>query len=593
VHIRKLDTITSEQIAAGEVVENPSSVVKELVENSLDAGAKRIKVIFKKGGLKEITVIDDGIGIPSDEVRLALERHATSKISCLKDLQEIRTFGFRGEALPSIASVSRISITTRHQNEETGRYILLEGGKEKEYREVGFPVGTRVTIEDLFYNTPARLKFLKGVPSETAKISRIIHFLALSRPDISFSLIKENEVLLEISGDGNLLNVIMKIFGNDLARELVSLNFKSGELILNGYVSKPTYSRNSRNYQIFYINGRYVRSQLFKDALDKSFASIVTSKRYPAAFLYLTLPPENLDVNVHPSKIDVRFQQEEQVRIFLEQSLKKAFTPGYFVSMIQNKSLQKKESSLFLTRKQEIKKGLNLKETLKCDHYPESDLQNQVAEKNYTFNENDIKSSFLKTELFTERFFNGPITGQVFATYIIIQEEDNLIFIDQHAAHERILWEKIQQREGEKEKYVQEILPFTVELPLSIAEAVKDKLELLKDIGLEMEQFGNNTFIIRTVPFFLKDIFTTEVLMDILEDLSGLAVTGREFQKEILLQLSCKTAIKANENLTIEEIKSLLAQLEKCENPFFCPHGRPVMIKIEKYELEKHFKRRG
>ncbi|RJX24652.1 MAG: DNA mismatch repair endonuclease MutL [Dethiobacter sp.] len=596
MHIRKLDPRTSEQIAAGEIVENPSSVVKELVENSLDAGAKRIKVFFKRGGLKEITVIDDGAGIPREEIRLALERHATSKISSLEDLQKIRTLGFRGEALPSIASVSRMSITSRHQNEATGRYIFLEGGKEKEYREVGFPVGTRVTIEDLFYNTPARLKFLKGVPSETARFSKIIHLLALSRPDISFSLIKENDVLMETPGDGNLLNVILKVFGNELTRELVSLNFKSGELNLRGYVSNPSFSRNSRNYQILYINGRYVRSQLVKSALDRSFASIITSKRYPAAFLYLSLPPENLDINIHPSKIEVRFHQEELLRTFLEQSLKKAFSPGYFVSRLQDKDLQNENNSLLLREKQEFKKDLFIKETTKYNHYPESDLKREVNEKHFAWEDEKSRTksgSYLRTELFTERLFNGPISGQVFATYIIIQEGDKLIFVDQHAAHERILWEKIRQKEREKEIHAQVILPLPLELPLLVAEAIRDKMDLLKDIGLEMEQFGNNTFIIRTVPFFLKDIFTTEMLMDILEELSTLSLTDKEFQKETLLRLSCKAAIKANNNLSIEEIKSLLTQLEKCENPFFCPHGRPVMIKIEKNELEKHFKRRG
>ena len=596
--IHKLDTRISEQIAAGEVVENPASVVKELVENSLDAGAKRIKVIFKRGGLQEITVIDDGSGIPAGEVRLALERHATSKISSLQDLQAICTLGFRGEALPSIASVSRMSISTRHRNEETGRYIFLEGGVEKEIKEIGFPAGTRITVKDLFYNTPARLKFLKGVPSEAGKISRVIHLLALSRPDTAFSLIKQNEVILELPGDGKLLNVISKIFGNDLARELVPLHFESAEFILKGYVSNPAYSRNSRNYQLFYINGRYVRNQLIQKALDRSFASIVTAKRYPVAFLYLDIAPENLDVNVHPSKIEVRFHQEERLRIFLEQSLKEAFTPAYFLPIVQKQKIRDKDTSREITAKQDIKEDFHPEDTVKDNSYydyTQRNLQLQVAESRIPFPEKNIINSALSAETFTERCFDCLIKGQIFSTYIAVQKEDKLIFIDQHAAHERIIWEKLQQQKEkeEKEQYIQEILPLAVELPLQIAETVKDKLELLRDLGLEMEQFGNNTVIIRAVPFFLREIITAELMLDILEEVSDPALTGREFQKEILLSLSCKTAIKANEHLTIEEINSLLAQLEKCKNPFFCPHGRPVAIKIEKYDIEKYFKRRG
>ncbi|HAA34739.1 MAG TPA: DNA mismatch repair endonuclease MutL [Firmicutes bacterium] len=599
--IHKLDIRISEQIAAGEIVENPASVVKELVENSLDAGAKRIKVIFKRGGLQEITVIDDGSGIPAGEVRLALERHATSKISSLQDLQAICTLGFRGEALPSIASVSRMSISTRHRNEETGRYIFLEGGVEKETKEIGFPPGTRITVKDLFYNTPARLKFLKGVASEAGKISRIIHLLALSRPDTAFSLIKQNEVILELPGDGKLLNVITKIFGNDLARELVPLHFESAEFILKGYVSNPAYSRNSRNYQLFYINGRYIRSQLIQKALDRSFAGIVTSKRYPVAFLFLDIAPENLDVNVHPSKIEVRFHQEERVRLFLEQSLKEAFTPAYFLPIVYKQNIRDKDTSPEITAKQDIKEDFHPEDTIKTvkdnsyHDYTRRNLQLQVAESRIPFSEKNIINSALSAEPFTERCFDGLIKGQLFSTYIAVQKEDKLIFIDQHAAHERVIWEKLQQRKQkeEKEQYIQEILPLAVELPLQIADTVKDKLALLRELGLEMEQFGNNTVIIRAVPFFLRDIITAELILDILEEVSDPDLTGGEFQKEILLSLSCKAAIKANEHLTIEEISSLLAQLEKCKNPFFCPHGRPVAIKIEKYDIEKHFKRRG
>ncbi|NLL57681.1 MAG: hypothetical protein GX244_04145, partial [Firmicutes bacterium] len=328
---------------------------------------------------------------------------------------------------------------------------------------------------------------------------------------------------------------------------------------------------------------------------------IVTSKRYPVAFLFLDIAPENLDVNVHPSKIEVRFHQEERVRLFLEQSLKEAFTPAYFLPIVYKQNIRDKDTSPEITAKQDIKEDFHPEDTIKTvkdnsyHDYTRRNLQLQVAESRIPFSEKNIINSALSAEPFTERCFDGLIKGQLFSTYIAVQKEDKLIFIDQHAAHERVIWEKLQQRKQkeEKEQYIQEILPLAVELPLQIADTVKDKLALLRELGLEMEQFGNNTVIIRAVPFFLRDIITAELILDILEEVSDPDLTGGEFQKEILLSLSCKAAIKANEHLTIEEISSLLAQLEKCKNPFFCPHGRPVAIKIEKYDIEKHFKRRG
>ncbi|MGI6307823.1 MAG: DNA mismatch repair endonuclease MutL [Dethiobacteria bacterium] len=587
--IRKLDSRTADQIAAGEVVENPSSLVKELVENSLDAGAQRIRVLLQKGGLQEITVIDDGMGIPSQEVHRALERHATSKIACPEDLERIQTLGFRGEALPSIASVSRLSITTRHQDEESGVYVFFEGGREKIFKEIGFAIGTKVTVRDLFYNTPARLKFLKGIPAETAKVTRTIHRLALSRPDVSFALFREGELLLETTGDGHLLNVIVKIYGSALGRELTALNFSTAELTLSGYISNPSFSRRSRNLQSFFVNQRYVQSPLLRKALERSYARIVTSRRYPVAFLFLNLPPENIDVNVHPSKIEVRFRHEEAVQNFLEQSFREAFSPNYFISKSSSKSAQNK-TSLHQTSLPE--KDGNVKEQ-SASFSTHPDFQDNFTFKNKQVPANNKISTPLKNKSLTENVFDGFILGQVFGTYLVLIKDDNLIFVDQHAAHERVLWEKLQLQEKGGKQYVQKILPFTLELPPLAAEEFQEKMKPLRDIGLEIEPFGHNTFIIRAVPFFIKDVFSAEMCRDIFEDLSQKALADREFLKETLLQLACKAAVKANQVLTLEEIKSLLEQLENCANPFFCPHGRPVMFKITKAEMEKQFKRRG
>ena len=598
--IRKLDIRTTEQIAAGEVVENPSSLVKELVENSLDAGAQKIRVSFKEGGLKEITIIDDGTGIPSQEVRLALKRHATSKISSLEDLGNIQTLGFRGEALPSIAAVSRLSITTRHQTEVSGIQAYFEGGREKTFQETGFAVGTRITARDLFYNTPARLKFLKGIPAETARIYRTIHWLALSRPDVSFSLYREDELLLETPGDGDLLNAIVRIYGSKLARELLALDFNEGSLSLYGYVSNPSFSRRSRNRQLFFVNQRYVRSKLLGEALDKSYGRIVTAKRFPAAFLFLTVSPEKLDINVHPAKTEVRFQNAEVVQRFLEQSLQEAFTPRSLWSPAVDTKVAWRKADERMSKEVERQR---IKEQATSFSSPFSrESSNAVAKKQTTFVQNFLSIPLEAESLpFPEQniqtidgsIFNGFILGQVFATYLALVEGDDLILVDQHAAHERILWEKMQPQEKNEERYVQEIIPFTLELPPLVAEEFKGRMDLLKSLGLEIELFGHNTFIIRAVPFFLKDIFSAEMCRDIFEELSQEALSGQEFLKETLLQFACKAAIKANQVLAPEEMKSLLNRLERCENPHFCPHGRPVMVKISKKEIEKLFKRRG
>ena len=606
--IYKLDAATSEKIAAGEVIENPASVVKELLENSLDAGAKHIKVILKKGGLQEITVIDDGSGILADELRLAVERHATSKIKRFQDLERISSLGFRGEALPSIASVSKMSIISRHKKENIGSRIVLEGNKEKKLEEVGFPVGTSVTVTDLFYNTPARLKFLKGVPAETARVTRIVHLLALSRPDVSFSLLKESGPLLETSGDGRLFNVIVNLYGTSLARELIPLDFQGEEIALKGYISNPSFSRNSRIFQVFFVNNRFVRNQLMKGILDNSFSRIVTSRKYPAAFLFLSVDPENIDVNVHPSKTEIRFNREEMVQKYLEECLRQAFSPYYFIPRVQKNNklqpeMEEKKIPLKGIKRETVKAGIS--EEIERDEalQPNNNLyQERIKEsgnqRNYdSFQDFDTgktpKAPKLAARLFTGKPLPGTIKGQIFGTYILLEEEEGLILIDQHAAHERILWEEIERNEKSREHYLQEIIPFPLEVPSFMVEELTDKVHLLREIGLEMEQFGNNTFIIRAVPFFLKDVFSADMIFSILENCSGLALTGREYQKQTLLKIACKTAVKANRVFTVEEIRNLLVQLGQCKNPYYCPHGSPVMIKLEKDEIGKYFKRQG
>jgi DNA mismatch repair protein MutL len=576
--IKKLDLQTCNQIAAGEIVENPSSVVKELIENALDAGAKRLRIIIKKGGLEEITVMDDGCGIPADELRLSLERHATSKITTLKDLQKIGTLGFRGEALPSIAAVSELSITTHCEGEISGSYILLEGGKEKVFKEVGFPRGTKVTVKNIFYNTPARLKFLKGVPAETTRLTRIVNLLALSRPDVSFTLEREGRTILETPGDSNLLNTIIKIYGHDLAKQLKHLNFENDAFSVNGYISNPSFSTHSKRYQHFFVNKRYVQSKLLDDILNNSFSRLVTAKRYPVAFLYLSLLPNNLDINVHPTKLQIRFFEEEAIKNFLEKALQEIFFSNYNLPSFQVRGFQnsrsEKENPPIVSPAAKPKVSPNEENFIVKD---KTESYQQVLGRT------EIGALFASSTL---------ILGQLFGTYILLQQENELIFIDQHAAHERVIWEKLNKEE--EQIPCQEVLLFHFELPPMQADKLSNKMEVLAEIGLRIEQFGNNTFIIRAVPLCLQNFFSPEMILDILgEDDTFFQFSSANFKKETILRLSCKTAIKANHELTTKEIEALLKQLEKCNNPYFCPHGRPVMFKMKKYDLEKQFKRRG
>ncbi len=595
--IYRLDQQTASQIAAGEVVENPSSVVKELLENALDAGARRIKVILQKGGLGEISVIDDGSGIPAAEVRLALERHATSKIKSIKDLAKIQTLGFRGEALPSIAAVSRISITTRHTAEDTGSHIYLEGGVEKQFYPSGFPRGTMVTVKDLFFNLPVRRNFLRSISAETARVTKLVEVIALSHPGTSFTLIRDGKLILETAGDGNLLNTILKIFGHHLAPYLLPVAYREGRYLLEGYVSSPALFLKSRSHQMFFANRRHIHNRLCREALEKSFSRFVTAKRYPLAFLFLTLPPEEMDVNVHPAKTEVRFQQDKVIYNIIFKGLLKAF---------QNREKQPViQPSKGKEREEEQKGGqdisvpaiderhnfpLYLHQQLPLDFFPQGGTRHE--EKNDCLTIKETQASLMTDGLPAKE--EMYILGQVFASFIMVQHGNDLLFIDQHAAHERVLWEETLRHSAGENRYRQKVLALPQEMILLLPENffTAEKISFLTEVGLELEHFGNNSFIVRTVPFFLKDIITAEILADIFEQAETLSIPDdRAWRDAVLLQLTCKAAVKANKQLSLAEMEALLQQLLKCQDPYFCPHGRPIIAKISKQEMGKMFHR--
>ncbi len=598
--IKKLDARTANQIAAGEVVENAASVVKELIENALDAGARRINIAVRGGGLEEISVTDDGSGILKADLRLALQRHATSKINRIEDLETITSLGFRGEALPSIASVSRLTLNTKHPAEEVGNQIVIEGGREIDFQERGLPPGTRVTVKDLFFNTPVRKKFLKSVAAETARTTKIVQNLALSRPDVAFSLERNRQHVLHTPGDGDIFNAILSIYGQELGSQLVPLDDaaqdSAGPYRLQGFVSQPKFSRNNRNYQLFFVNRRYVQSRLMGEELDLAFSRVVTSRRFPMAFLFLTLPPGEIDVNVHPTKTEIRFHRGNAVRSFLRKTLEDGFSSRRPYALPGQPAEQKtgeKRDAGDAEEADEAVPGINEQQQFSLtETRPE---QNSTVLDQLVPYERASPGLALPDQVSTvPGFFDYDLLlGQLFHTYILIQQDNRLLFIDQHAAHERIIWEQMEQT-GQREQLKQQIIPQAVELSPATAEHVVAAMDLFAELGLELEQFGDRTFVIRTVPVFIRERVTGELLQDILE-----AVTRepgndlQAIQKALLIQISCKGSVKARQKLSREEMESLLQQLKACRQPFYCPHGRPVVFQLEEKEIEKQFKRRS
>ncbi len=598
--IHKLDSRTANQIAAGEVVENPASVVKELVENALDAGARRIKIAVKSGGLEEISVTDDGCGILKADLRLALQRHATSKISRIEDLETITSLGFRGEALPSIASVSRLTLSTKHPDEEVGNQIVIEGGRETDFQEQGLPPGTRVTIKELFFNTPVRKKFLKSVTAETARLTKIVQNLALSRPDVAFSLERNRQPVLHTPGDGDIFNAILSIYGQELGSQLVSLDDAAqdtpGACRLQGFISQPKFSRNNRNYQLFFVNRRYVQSRLMGEELDLAFSRVVTSRRFPMAFLFLSLPPGEIDVNVHPTKTEIRFHRGNAVRSFLRKALQEGFSsrrpyelPGQPAEQNAGEDKEAGEAG----RTEEAVPSINEQQhfsLMETRPDPNATVLDQLVPYERV---SPVLASPDQVSKAPGFFDYDLLLGQLFHTYILIQQENRLLFIDQHAAHERIIWEQMEQT-GHREQLKQQIIPQAVELSPAIVENVAAAMDLFAELGLELEQFGDRTFIIRTVPVFIRDRVTGELLQDILEAVTrGPANDLQAIQNALLTQISCKGSVKARQKLSREEMESLLQQLKACQQPFYCPHGRPVVFQLEEKEIEKQFKRRS
>ena len=664
--IALLSQETIDKIAAGEVIERPSSVVKELVENAIDAGASAITVEIKEGGISFIRITDNGCGIEHDEVPLAFLRHSTSKIKSAEDLMCVHSLGFRGEALSSIAAIARVELITKTFDALTGTRYLIEGSKEVAMEEIGAPDGTTFLVKDLFYNTPARRKFLKSAQTEGTYISDMLEKLALSHPDISFKYINNNQTRLHTSGNGNRKDLIYHIYGRDIAASLLEVNYESELFSVNGFIGKPVINRGNRNYENYFINGRYIKSSILSKAIEEAYKNFLMQHQYPFTVLYFTFPSETLDVNVHPTKMELRFGNNQEIYKQLcdalygvlshrelipdvpvdekkaESAAKRVYKesiPEPFekrrINEIQNKNhvatssykpvvpkpvIARENTNTFSEGKTghmadsgvkiipvgETKvMGLNEFPKSKSDvpevSLPESpNVSQQLPESSTSTIEPPLEHTEQMTlEHMAPDFLTRDakkkhrIIGQLFQTYWLIEYEDKLYIIDQHAAHEKVLYERTMARLKEKEYTSQAISPPIV---LSLDAKEQEMLERyrkdIEQLGYEIENFGGREYMISAVPDNLFSIDMKDLFIEMLDDFSNL--TGRETPDLIMekvASMSCKAAVKGNDALSLPEIDALIEELLTLDHPFNCPHGRPTIIAMSKYEIEKKFKR--
>lgn len=631
---------TIDKIAAGEVVERPSSVVKELVENAIDAKATAITIEIKEGGISFIRISDNGCGIDKSEVPLAFLRHSTSKIRSVEDLLCVSSLGFRGEALSSIAAVARVELITKTPDSLTGVRYQIEGSKEIAFEEIGAPDGTTFLVKDLFYNTPARKKFLKSAQTEGSYIADMVEKLALSHPDISFKFIQNNQTKLHTSGNGNIKDLIYHVFGREISNAILPVDIENELFSVHGYIGKPMITRGNRNFEIYFINGRYVKSQLLSKAIEEAYKSFLMQHQYPFCVLYFTFKGESLDVNVHPTKMELRFDNNQEVYQYLCNGLYEVLSRKEMIPEVPVTE-EKKSSIIMREYKESIPEPFearrlnqvranesiftptqleNVRASVKKDspYEPKYGAQTQssdshIAERT-TYHTNFIdkileaeqpaieanaKYENITLETLSSNFLTKDakkkhrIIGQLFKTYWLVEYEDKMFIVDQHAAHEKVLYERTMATLQEKEYTSQTISPPII-LSLDANEILM--LEKHKDaiakMGYEVESFGGKEYMISAVPANLFKIDMKDLFIEMLDDFSNL--TGRETPELILekvASMSCKAAVKGNQNISFMEFDALVEELLTLENPYNCPHGRPTIISMTKYEIEKKFKR--
>ena len=578
--IRLLSNEVASQIAAGEVVERPASVVKELIENSLDAGAKNISVEIEDAGKVLIEVADDGHGIPADELELAASRHATSKLFRSDDLFHIQTLGFRGEALASIGSVSQMTMTSRVESAKEGARIKVEGGIASKVEKVGAPVGTLVRVENLFYNVPARLKFLKSDMTERRAIDSLVTRYALAYPNVRFKVTDGKQVTLQTAGDGDRRAILAALYGVDVAKQMLEVMSDEESFRLSGFISPTSLTRSNRREITFFINGRWVQDSALNAALLQAYHTLLMVGRYPLTTLFLDISPEDVDVNVHPTKAEVRFRSQDKIFSFVQRSVRKAllaYTPVPTVS-------PQLWGSRYVPQSEPREIGIDWS----IAHDQTADDRPQTVENRPSSTVNGQESLSTNVPLLR-------LIGQIGATYIVAEGPDGLYLIDQHAAHERVLFEKLMAQRENKNIPSQSLLsPEVVTLPPQSAKMLTEQLTALNQFGFEVEEFGTNTFQIRAMPVLFSGGDPSMALKALVEDFEeDESPLQTEIEAKIAGRVCKRLAVKAGQVLTSEEQKSLLNDLEACQNPRTCPHGRPTMIHLSVDMLEKQFGRKG
>lgn len=601
--IRILPKHVSDKIAAGEVVERPVSIMKELVENSIDAGASSIVVEIKNGGKTYLRVTDNGCGIAADQVILAFQRHATSKIEDAADLDHINTLGFRGEALTSIAAVSRTEIVTKEPSEKTGTRVLIEGGEIASNTSTGCPDGTTIIVRDLFYNTPARLKFLKPDATESSLIIEFISQMALAYPNIRFRMINNEQPLFSTQGNGDRLQGIHTLYGRINGGKLLSVDTSKDAYRLQGYISDPGEHRSNRKSQIFFVNGRVINNKPMERALDKAYSQRLFDGRHPIAYLFLEVPAEDLDVNIHPNKREVRFHREGDVEDFVRLALSDTLQGREAIPEL-SKGHPPKPAYINNTSETGEKPFIHQQVDIKSLLSSLRDRQQIIAEEvlqdtapkpsRLPVQDTTKLSTLYNMETADHRFHPEALNpmGVAFGTYIIATDDDTLYLIDQHAAHERILFEQILAQMGNLEKVRQTILmPFTVKCSLTESADADNWLQVLSEMGYTLEPFGPDTYLVKEIPGFLAYEEAERFLSDFLDHVTD--ETALSDQKVLAKAASnaCKEAVKGREHLSLEEIDELLIRLSQCENPLSCPHGRPTFIRFPQVEIERKFRR--
>lgn len=645
--INILDQHTANKIAAGEVVERPSSVVKELVENSIDANSKNITIEINEGGLSLIKIIDDGNGINKDDIEIAFLPHATSKISTVEDIYNICTLGFRGEALASIASISKISLKSKTSEADNGSEIILEAGKKLSLQEVGMNNGTIMEVKDLFYNVPARKKFLKSISRESSLINDIVTRIALSNPDISIKLFNNDKRIINTYGKGNLKDVIRTLYGKNVYDNILYFEGTRGDINVHGYVGKEEIAKGSRNHQSIFVNNRYIKNKTIIAAVENAFKSFSVINKFPFVVIFIDLPPELVDVNIHPTKAEIKFNDERAVfkvifdsihsvlredafnkfnsyendsNNFTEEKIEKIefnilsedeYDTRKIKSKISNdepkkeidiKNIYNSVEISDVEREEELYNSLksininNINKASKIDSYEVNNEIHSKEEVNININEDKTCQSYNIKEDINNKDAKFPklrVIGQFSKMYILAEYQTDLYIVDQHAAHEKILFEKYFKDIEEGSIIVQQLLvPTILDLSLDDYSYYEDNKKVFNEAGFVIEDFGGETISIKEVPYFLGKLDSKRLFMEILDNLKSLG-SGKTSEVKLnkIASMACRSAVKANDYLNHDEMEKLIEDLRYINDPFHCPHGRPIIIKFTEYELNKKFRR--